>query len=812
MKKQITKIMTFVIMFLLSVLSVNATTYYSQVSGDPKTLTNWKSSRDGLSGSNPTVFSTSGDVFIIQGTGNGGTTPHTMTSGNTMTFGAGVTLEVEGGATLVQSSTITMNASATFKLDAGSFYQHSSTSYSNFAAGIENWSSSATITYTKSGFIPNTSITGGVYPNVVINNGSNVNFAGVITNISGNLTVTNGASSVTLTGATALNMTIGGNLTLTTASTFDLGNGAAAPIVNIGGNISIASGISFTYSGSGGSSSLNFTKSGTQTFSNAGTMAAKVINYTVNNGSTLDLGTNVISGTGSFTVASGGGIISANTNATGALTTSGANGSIQVTGTRTYNTGGNYTFNGVSAQVAGNGLTGANNLTINNTDGLTLSAATAVSGILTLTSGVLTTTGTNLLTLGSAATVSGGSSSSFVSGPMQHTIASTSSTAKTFPLGKGSAYAPAVLTITQSAATSTTYKAEVFASGITSLTLPGTISAVSSSRYYALSSSGSIISNGSIGLVYDANDAGVTLSDKTAIRVVKDDGAGAWLNLGPDAGGSGNSTGNVTSTSNFSSLGNFAIATAVLGTPATVSTEAVTAINPTTATGNGTITNVGSSNIVTSGVCWSTTSGAENVSGNHSTDGPTGATTGAFTSSMTGLSAGQTYYVKAYASNTETTGYGSEVTLKTQATVTSASVSSLLQTTATCGGTITSAGSYSEKGICWSTSENPTTTDAHTTNGTGSGNGTFSNDMSSLLANTDYHVRAYVTNESGTTYGADVPFKTLAEVPTIAVSKNSLTDFGSVTANQVSSTQTYTVSGTYLTSIVTITPPVGFQI
>ncbi len=574
MKKIITRLLAVSIFLLLSALSVNAATYYSQATGGT-VVANFNTSRTG-GGSAPANFTTSGDIFIIQGTGGGLSAPHTLTSGSSVTFGAGVTLEVEGGATLVQTSTITMNATATFKLDAGSFYQHNSTSYSNFAAGIEDWNSSATITYTKGGFIPNASITGGTYPNVVLNNGGNVNLAGAITNIAGNLTVTNGATSVTLTGATALNMTIGGNLVLTTASTFDLGNGVAAPTINIGGNISIASSISFTYSGSGGSATLNFTKSGTQTFSNAGTMAAKVINYTVNNGSTLDLGTNVISGTGTFTVANGGGIITANTNATGALTTSGANGSIQVTGTRTYNTGGNYTFNGASAQVAGNGLTGANNLAINNSAGVTLSNPTTVSGTLTLTSGKLTSTATNLLTLGSSATVSGGNSSNYVVGPMQHTIATTSSTAKTFPIGK-TYYSPVVLTITQSAANSTTYKAEVFETGIPSRTLPGTISAVSNNRYYVLSSSGSLISNGSIGLVYDANDVGILTGIAGDMRIVNDQGSASWINVGPSAGGSSA----ITSDVNFTTLGNFAIANGISGTvPDTKTVTGTAAICP----------------------------------------------------------------------------------------------------------------------------------------------------------------------------------------------------------------------------------------
>ncbi len=390
-------LLVFVVCFFVG--SVKATTYYSQSSAGT-VVGSFNSNRAG-GGSTPANFSTSGDIFIIQGTGNGGTTPHTLTSGSTVTFGAGVTLEVEAGATLVENSNITFNATATFKLDASSFFTQNSSSAAGISAGIESWNSSATITYTNTGYISTANITGGAHPNVIVNTGGNANFAGVITNIAGNLTMSQGSSSLTLTGATAMTMTISGNLILSTGTTFSLGNGTATPIVNLGGNLSIASGITFTYNGSGAQGTLNFTKSGTQTFSKAGTMAATPVNFTVNSGSTLDVGTSVISGTGTFTVASGGGIITANT---AGLSTTAATGSVQVTGTKTYNTGGNYTFNGSGAQATGNGITGANNLTINNSSGVTLTSATSISGTLTLTSGAFTNSSN--LSMASASNIS----------------------------------------------------------------------------------------------------------------------------------------------------------------------------------------------------------------------------------------------------------------------------------------------------------------------------------------------------------------------------------------------------------------------
>ena len=95
--------------------------------------------------------------------------------------------------------------------------------------------------------------------------------------------------------------------------------------------------------------------------------------------------------------------------------------------------------------------------------------------------------------------------------------------------------------------------------------------------------------------------------------------------------------------------------------PATVTTIAITDIDKTTATGGGNVTADGGATVTARGICWST---AQNptVDGNHTTDG-TG--TGSFTSSMTGLTANTTYYVRAYATNSVGTAYGEEVSFTT---------------------------------------------------------------------------------------------------------------------------------------------------
>jgi hypothetical protein len=92
------------------------------------------------------------------------------------------------------------------------------------------------------------------------------------------------------------------------------------------------------------------------------------------------------------------------------------------------------------------------------------------------------------------------------------------------------------------------------------------------------------------------------------------------------------------------------------------------------------------------------------------------------------------------------------------AVLTTTAVSSITQTTAVSGGTITypGASTITARGICWSTSVNPTLANSFTSNGTGIG--TFTSNLSGLTAGTTYYVRAYATNGSGTSYGNQVSF------------------------------------------------------
>ena len=93
--------------------------------------------------------------------------------------------------------------------------------------------------------------------------------------------------------------------------------------------------------------------------------------------------------------------------------------------------------------------------------------------------------------------------------------------------------------------------------------------------------------------------------------------------------------------------------------------------------------------------------------------------------------------------------------------ITTKDITNVGLTKATCGGDIIYCGDdkITSRGVCWSTSQNPTINDNKTTEG--SGIGSYSSYLSNLSDNTTYYIRAYATNEKGTSYGEEKSFTTL---------------------------------------------------
>ena len=94
-------------------------------------------------------------------------------------------------------------------------------------------------------------------------------------------------------------------------------------------------------------------------------------------------------------------------------------------------------------------------------------------------------------------------------------------------------------------------------------------------------------------------------------------------------------------------------------------------------------------------------------------------------------------------------------------TVTTNDVTNITSSSATCGGNVTSDGNtiVTSRGVCWGTYPNPTINDNKTVDGNGTGS--FTSNLTNLTENTTYYVRAYATNEKGTSYGEEKSFKTM---------------------------------------------------
>lgn len=191
-----------------------------------------------------------------------------------------------------------------------------------------------------------------------------------------------------------------------------------------------------------------------------------------------------------------------------------------------------------------------------------------------------------------------------------------------------------------------------------------------------------------------------------------------------------------------------------------VSTSTVSYVGADDAICGGTVNDDGGAEITARGVCWSTNP-EPTLGGAHTVDS---CGLGQYVSHITNLALNTKYYVRAYATNSQGTGYGSEFEFTTTAlspTVVTTRVSDIESVSARVLGEVTANGGseVTERGVCWSTHEGPTIQDQ--TMAAGSGIGIFACDLINLTPNTTYHVRAYAKNNVGTSYGNVVIFTTL---------------------------------------------------
>ena len=567
----------------------NQVFYYSKSSGNLELTSTWGTNSDG-SGTSPTNFTTNGQIFFIQNRSTATLTNNLTISGaysklvvgdavsaTSFTIPSNYSLtaisDVRNASSLTISNTIvptigavsdnttvTYNAAGNQNVGEATYYNLSlsgsgtksinsstgSISINNvltIASGVtvDNQGNNVFVYGSAAGISNNGIATGsGKYVYSLLDVNTNISGTGTFSNLEADFTTSTTTKTLTISNATSITGSLyltdgifsnGTNLTMNAGSVFYIADG----VLN---NTITSSGYDVVY--------LPFTGS-SKTTANELTGSLRNFDMQITTGTTLNLNRNlVLSGNLSLT-----------------------SGSLDPTATN-YNLtiGGNFTNNATLVQrniaVTFNGSAAQNlnassaqsfyDLVINNSGNeIILNIPITVSHQMTLTNGFLRSGSTNLATLGSAASITGGSSSSFVSGPLQWTVASSSAT-KTFTIGKGSSYRPVTLTINQVSASSTLYTAEVFNAAPPSRNLPPTLYNVSSIRYYTITSSNNSNLNSATVLINYSTDDNIINS--SALRIAKSNGPD-WMNIGGT--GIGNGTGSITS-GDFYSFSDFVLA------------------------------------------------------------------------------------------------------------------------------------------------------------------------------------------------------------------------------------------------------------
>lgn len=224
-----------------------------------------------------------------------------------------------------------------------------------------------------------------------------------------------------------------------------------------------------------------------------------------------------------------------------------------------------------------------------------------------------------------------------------------------------------------------------------------------------------------------------------------------------------------------------------------VTTTTASSIASTTAVSGGNVTSSGGATVIARGVVISATNTSPSLGSGTTFTSGTG--TGAFSTNLVGLLPGTTYYVRAYATNSVGTCYGSVMQFTTNAvcaSLTTNAASNISFTTATSGGNITNDGgsSITSRGVVISSTSTAPTIGSGTNYSSGSGTGVFSINLINLSPATTYYARSYAINAAGTCYGNVTQFTTSTVLcPTLStaavsnINQNSAITGGNVTDN-----------------------------
>jgi len=282
------------------------------------------------------------------------------------------------------------------------------------------------------------------------------------------------------------------------------------------------------------------------------------------------------------------------------------------------------------------------------------------------------------------------------------------------------------------------------------------------------------------------------------------------------------------------SYGNQITFTTPVPTPPSLTTTAVSSITSVSVATGGSVVNNGGAPITARGVVWDTLQNPV-VTKNKSING---SINNIFLDTIRGLGGSRLYYVRSYATNSAGTAYGNEVSFTTLTpvvpTVTINPIDLITNVSARSGGAITSDGGAAilSKGVVWSTFPNPTISNSKTTDS--SGVAPFTSQLTGLLGDSVYYVRAYATNATGTGYSSQLNFTatpavlaTITTTPITSVTSNSAISGGNVTASgggvisargvvwNTSPTPTLshfkttdgTGTGTFTSNLTSLTPP-----
>lgn len=401
MKKNVTMMFALTLMLTLStsLIAQSVGDYRTRASGNWSVAQNWERFN--------------GSAWLAVGTPPTGA--GTITVRSTDSVFVNVAVSITG--TLVNQGIV--EPSTNLSIANGGTYQHDR---DGGRVPLATWQEGSTILITGvTGVAPNDRDQD--YYNVTFNTPgllSNLNMNLNGNTIGGNIRVINtGSARWYLTTALATDtaiVTIRGNVIVENGAFSVQGTGNAQTVFEVhhygnvvvtGGNFSVARGSQGSGSGStrwylhegnfsmAGATTQNsnpsnawfvFDKQGTQTLTLGAGNTLTALPIVVSSGTTLDMGSSILAGSGLFTLNEGATLITALAGGVAEIFNT-------VTGTVTLKDGSSYGFNGTTAQVTSSRMPATvTDLIINNTAGVTLSQATTISGKLRLVAGVFDNT------------------------------------------------------------------------------------------------------------------------------------------------------------------------------------------------------------------------------------------------------------------------------------------------------------------------------------------------------------------------------------------------------------------------------------